>query len=122
MSGACDKPNAESFEVVDGIVECVNFELATVTRAGVDVANTERTTEHGTNVILQAIANTQAFICLRRWLGDDADRCNLTQCFQHEDVLQIMAAVREVEGLVDEGEVRDDVADDGVLEHRPVLP
>ena len=33
-----------------------------------------------------------------------------------------MAAVREIEGLIDEREIRDDVADDGVLEHRPVLP
>jgi hypothetical protein len=33
-----------------------------------------------------------------------------------------MAAIREVEGLVDEWEIRDDVADDGVLEHGPVQP
>ncbi len=33
-----------------------------------------------------------------------------------------MAAVGEIEGLIDEREIRDDVADDGVLEHRPVLP
>ena len=33
-----------------------------------------------------------------------------------------MAAVGEVEGLIDEREIRDDVADDRVLEHRPVLP
>src|ERR1700694_2579318 len=36
--------------------------------------------------------------------------------------LQIVTAVGEVEGLVDQWEVRDDVVDDGVLEHRPVLP
>ena len=36
--------------------------------------------------------------------------------------LQVVAAVGEVEGLVDEREIRDDIADDGVLEHRPVLP
>jgi hypothetical protein len=33
-----------------------------------------------------------------------------------------MAAVREIEGLINEREIGDDVADDGVLEHRPVLP
>src|ERR1700733_10825699 len=33
-----------------------------------------------------------------------------------------MAAVGEVERLVDEREVRDDVADNGMLEHGPVLP
>jgi hypothetical protein len=119
---ACDKPNAESFKVVERIIESVDLELTAVTRAGVDVADAQRAAEHGTNVVLQAIADTQAFICLRRWLGDDADRCNLAKCFQHEGALQIMAAVGEVEGLVDEREVRDDVADDGMLEHGPVLP
>ncbi len=33
-----------------------------------------------------------------------------------------MTTIGEVEGLIDEREVRDDVADDGVLERRPVLP
>jgi hypothetical protein len=33
-----------------------------------------------------------------------------------------MAAVREIEGLINERKIGDDVADDGVLEHRPVLP
>ena len=36
--------------------------------------------------------------------------------------LKVMAAVGEIEGLIDEREIRHDVADDGVLEHRPVLP
>ena len=33
-----------------------------------------------------------------------------------------MSAVGEIEGLIDEREIRDDVADDGVLEDWPVLP
>src|SRR6185295_7369968 len=33
-----------------------------------------------------------------------------------------MAAVGEVEGFVDQREVRDNVVDDGMLEHRPVVP
>ena len=36
--------------------------------------------------------------------------------------LAVGAGVGEVEGFVDEGEVGDDVAEDGVFEQRPVLP
>src|SRR3982751_1576908 len=36
--------------------------------------------------------------------------------------LQILPAVRQVEGLVDQRKVRNDVPDDGVLEHGPVRP
>ena len=84
VPGAGDEADAEPFEVVEGIVERVDLELAAVAGAGVDVTDAERTAEHGTNAILQAVANAQALIRLRRRFGDDSDRCNLTQCFQHE--------------------------------------
>ena len=122
VPGARDEADAEPFEVVEGIVERVDLELAAVAGAGVDVTDAERTAEHGTNAILQVVANAQALIRLRRLFGDDSDRCNLAQRFQHSGELQIMAAVGEIEGLIDEREIRDDVADDGVLEHGPVLP
>src|SRR6266480_363303 len=127
MPGACDKPNAEPFEIVDGIVYSLYLELAAVAGAGVDVTDAQRSAQHGPNPILQAVAKTQALIRLRRRLRNDADRGNLTQCFQHKGklvlrALQIMAAVGEIERLVDERKIRNDVADDGVLEHGPVLP
>src|SRR6266702_6601739 len=122
VAGACDKPNTQPFKVVEGIVDGVDLELAAVARACVDVTDTQRAAKHGTNVVLQAVAKAQGFIRLWRRLGDNADRYNLTECFQHGGALQVMATVGKVEGLVDEREVRDDVADDGMLEHGPVLP
>ena len=78
MPGTCDKPNTEPFEVVEGIVESLDLELATIAGARVDVADAQRTAEHGTNLVLQAVEKAQTFIRLRCGFGDDADRCNLT--------------------------------------------
>src|SRR2546427_12231858 len=46
----------------------------------------------------------------------------LTICFSSWYISQIHAAVAQVERLVDEREVRNDVAVHRVLEERPVLP
>src|SRR2546427_10550843 len=46
----------------------------------------------------------------------------LTICFSSWYISQIHAAVTQVERLVDEREVRNDVAVHRVLEERPVLP
>jgi hypothetical protein len=78
---ACDEPDTEPVEVVKWIVEGVDFQLAAIAGAGVDVTDAQRAAKYGTDVALQAVANAQAFIRLRRWLGDDAERCNLTQYF-----------------------------------------
>jgi hypothetical protein len=59
----------------------VDLELTAIAGAGVDVTDAQRTAEYGTNVILQAGTNAQAVICRRRRLGDDTDRCNLSQGF-----------------------------------------
>src|SRR5690348_11876691 len=36
--------------------------------------------------------------------------------------LEVVTAVRQVEGLVDQGEIRNDVADDRVFQRWPVVP
>ena len=50
MPGTCDEPNAQPLEVVEGVVEGVDLELATVAGACVDVTNAQRTAEYGTNL------------------------------------------------------------------------
>jgi thiamine monophosphate synthase len=93
MTGTRDKPDPETFEVIERIVERVDFKLAAIARTGIDVANAERAAEDGANMILQGIALAQALIRRRRSLRDNADRCDLTQCFQHKRSLQVMTAV-----------------------------
>src|SRR5438270_1922306 len=36
--------------------------------------------------------------------------------------LQIVSAVGQIEGFIDQGKIRHDVVDDGMLDQRPVLP
>ena len=73
--------------------------------------------------VLKRFAQPQRFVRGRRWLGCDSDRCNLTQRLQHIGVgLQVVPAIGQVEGLIDEREIGHDVADNGVLEDGPVLP
>jgi hypothetical protein len=119
--------DTEAFEVVQRIVEGVDFELAAVAGTRVDVANTERPAEHGADLLLERLAHAQAVVRLRRRLGGDPDGRDLSQRLQHETarvrcLLQIMATVGEVEGLVDEREVRNDVVNHRMFQNRPVLP
>ncbi len=84
MPRAGDEPYAESFEVVERVVQGVNLELAAIAGASIDMANAERAAQERTNAFLQVLAYAQAFICRGRWLGSDADRCDLAQGLQHE--------------------------------------
>ena len=68
-------------------------------------------------------ATTTALVVGRgRGLGPDAGRGDLAEHIQHGVTRGRVAAVGEVERLVDQREVGNDVADHRVLEHRPVLP
>ena len=79
MPGTCHESNAEPFEVVERIVERVDLQLAAVARACIDVTDAECPAEHSPNVRLQAVANAQLLVRLRRGLGDDADGGDLAQ-------------------------------------------
>src|SRR6185312_11760653 len=126
VPGTRHEADAEALEVVERIVERVDFQLAAVAGAGVDVPDAERPAEQGADALLQGLADAQAVVRLRRGLGGDPNDRNLPQRLQHDCApsvsLEIMAAIGEVEGLVDEREVRNDVVDHRMLEHRPVLP
>ena len=65
------------------IVKGVDFALAAVTGAGIDMADAQGTAQDRTYLLLQSGANPQAVITFRRGFADDADRCDLSECFQH---------------------------------------
>ena len=86
------------------------------------MANAERAPENVANVFLHGFSRT----------GSDADRAGsgsvrmpvrsmseITSSIRRSPVL---SAVGQVEGFVDQRKIRHDVAEDGVLEQRPVLP
>jgi hypothetical protein len=54
MARARHEPDAQALDVVIGIAERVDLELASVARAGVDVADGERATERAQDLLLQA--------------------------------------------------------------------
>jgi len=81
VPGTCDEPDSESLEVVKRIIEGVDLEFAAVAGTCINVADAQCTPQHCTNVLLYAVADAQALIGLRWWLGGDTDRRNLTKCF-----------------------------------------
>src|SRR5258706_6404270 len=86
VARACDKFDAEPFEVVIGIVERVDFELATVARTGVDVTYRQRAAEILQDLAVQLFARrAKPLIGMRRGLGLDASDCDLLQDALHND-------------------------------------
>ena len=120
MARARDEPDSGTFDVVDGIVERVDLELAAVARAGVDVTYAERAAEHLADLRLQRVAAPKGFV------ASQAGALSLSRLNRSgagcAAWLEVVSAVRKVERLVDQRKVRNDVADDRVLEGGPVLP
>ena len=83
MARAGDELDAQAFEVVVGIVEGVDLELAAVARAGVDLADRQRAAERAQDLGVQALAHAQFVRGRRRRLGYDADLQDLAQGRDH---------------------------------------
>ena len=120
MPGTRHEADAEALDIVERIVERMDLELAAVAGPGIDGADAQRTAEDLENSRLQRIGRRNASSPRRRRLGDDSDTSDLPQCFQHG--LKIVAAVGQIERFIDQRKIRHDVVDDGMLDHRPVLP
>ena len=54
MPRACDEFNANSLDIVIRIIERLNLQLAPIARAGIDVADAERTAQDPSQILLQA--------------------------------------------------------------------
>ena len=55
-----DESNAQPLDVVEGIVERVDLELAAVAGARIDVTDAQRAAEHGANVLVAALSRTRS--------------------------------------------------------------
>lgn len=70
MARAGSKADAERFEVVVGIAQCVNFEFAAVAGTSIDMADDQRATKRVEHGFLQALADdAQILVGRRRCLG-----------------------------------------------------
>ena len=121
MARAGDELDAQPFQVVVGIVQGVDLQLAAVARAGVHLADGQRLAQDVEDVLVDALHRLQ-FVAgrERRRLGADAGARDLSDDLPLS--LEVVSRVAEVEGFVDQRKVRHDVADHRVFEHRPVLP
>ncbi len=62
MARARDEFDAEAFEVVDGLLERLNFELAAVARARIDLTDAERATEQCADLGVQMLGDAQRVV------------------------------------------------------------
>src|SRR6185436_3151240 len=73
VPGARDESDSQPLDVVERVVESVDLELATVTRAGIDLTNAQRPAQRREDLRLQMLAHPQLIRGERRRFGDDTD-------------------------------------------------
>jgi hypothetical protein len=59
---ACYEPDAEPFDIVEWIIERLNFQLAAVARSGIYGSNAQRPTEDIENARLQCVHDSQRLV------------------------------------------------------------
>ena len=99
----------------------MDLQLAAIAGARVDRPDAQCASEDLEDTRLQRlVALSERLIGRRSGLGDDPDAADLPKC--SSTWLQVMPAVGQIEGFVDQRKIRHDVVDDRMLDHRPVLP
>src|SRR5207244_13573478 len=85
VAWACDKADAGALDVVVRIGERVDFQLATVAGAGVNLADRQRAAERAKDFFLRA--RDDDVLTGRRWhgFGLDAGDCDLAEHGEHSD-------------------------------------
>ena len=104
-----DEANAKSLEVVERIVEGVDFELAAVAGSGVDLANCQAAAQASARGAIEASCELIHCSVAQRWrrLGERRAKHTLEKQFAH---LEIVARIGTVERFIAERKIRDDVA------------
>ena len=121
MARRCDEAQAEPFQIVEGIAERVDFQLAAVARTGVDLAYREAAAEPSSRRPVEPEAKLGELI--ERGLRPGFAQCRPEHVQKQKLAhLEIVPRIRAVERLVAQREVGDDVAFDDCLEERPLEP
>src|SRR5262245_8867095 len=121
----CDEAQAEAFEVVEGVVERVDLELAAVAGASIDLTNRQAAAEPtpGSAIDARAQLGQRLLAGDRRRLGERTAQEALEQNPTHSLIsLKVVSGIGTVERLVAEREVGDDIAFDDGLQQRPLEP
>ena len=83
MAGAGDESDAEALDVVIGVGQRVNFQLAAVARSGIDLADRQRASEYAQDCFLQPGDDDHLVRGRGRRLGLDAALGDLAQDVEH---------------------------------------
>ena len=124
MARRGDEFQPEALEIVEGVVQRVDLELAAIARAGVDLADGEAAAKPALRRAIEigGKLGEPGNVGRGRRLGHRPAQ----QIFQHKPAharpLEVVARIGAVERFVAEREVGDDVAFDAGLEQRPLKP
>ena len=85
MTRRCDDPQPETFEIIEGIVERMNFKLATVAGAGIDLADRQAAAEQASRGAVHLLGQFSegGIVGLRRRLGQRSSGQALEQRSAH---------------------------------------
>ena len=84
MARTCDELDSEPFDIVDRVVERVDFQLTTIAGAGIHMPNAQCAPQEGANPLLQNLAYAQLRINRRRGLRHNTYCGNSFDGFEHD--------------------------------------
>jgi hypothetical protein len=125
MARRSDEAQPETLEIIEGVVERVNLQLAAVAGAGVDFADRQAAAEPAPrrSVELAGKLGKRCVVGSRRRFGERPAQHALKQGSSHDHApLKIMSRVGAVERLIAKREVGEHVAFDHHLQQRPLEP
>jgi hypothetical protein len=84
MARTGDEVNSQSFNIVVGIVEAMNFQLAAIAGAGIEMTNSQCSTHMMQNLFIDLLyLVAQGIVGLRRSLGFNSGAENLLDDMEH---------------------------------------
>ena len=119
-----DETKAEALEIVEGVAERVDFELAAVARAGVDLADGKAAAELAVAALLTSSASSASSVV---GVGRVFRERALNNAFEQQrrivpPPLKVVPGIGAVERLIADRKIRDDVVLRSRLRERPLKP
>ena len=122
--GRGDEAQAEALQIVEGIAEGVDLELAAIAGAGIDLTDRQRAAEPAARGTVERCARARLvpLVGRGRRLGEGGWSRLLNRSLRMRNPSEVVARVGAVEGFVAQREIGDDVAFDRRLQQRPLEP
>ncbi len=124
MTRRGNEAEPEAFEIIECILQRVDFQLAAITGAGIDLADRERAAKAtpGCTVNAPCQFGKRRIVDRRRRFGHGFLQQLLKNELAHAGFLEIVPRIGAVERLITEWKVGHDIAFDRGLQQRPLKP